>query len=174
MQLRVPHNAILVSAGIRRIASIGGNRSDFATLSGIGVGGVLLSRALLIAALAFLAPACAGPVGLGCRDGRAMVNDMLYFGTAKPGGVVSAGEWRRFVDTAVTPRFPDGLTLWAASGQWREEGGSVVRESSYVLSLVHADDAAAEKAVDEIRKAYRAQFHQESVLRVRGKACVTF
>jgi hypothetical protein len=56
------------------------------------------------------------------------VNDLLCFGTVKPSGVVTPEEWAAFLAKSVTPRFPAGLTVWQASGQWRNESGGVVRE----------------------------------------------
>ena len=49
--------------------------------------------------------------------------------------------------------------------------GNVVREASHVLNLVHPGDAASEKAVQEIVGAYKTQFQQEAVLRVRSRVC---
>ena len=105
---------------------------------------------------------------------QAMVNDLLYFGMAKPGGVVSAEEWAAFLGSVVTPRFPAGLTSWPASGQWRSADGSLTRESSHILNLMHASDAASEAAVREVVAEYKAQFKQEAVLRVKSYACVSF
>ncbi len=105
---------------------------------------------------------------------QALVNDLLYFGMAKPGGVVSAEEWAAFLGSVVTPRFPAGLTSWPASGQWRSADGSLTRENPHLLNLLHASDAASEVAVREVVAEYKAQFEQEAVLRVKSYACVSF
>src|SRR5512135_639429 len=105
---------------------------------------------------------CASVTSAACRDGAPAVSDLLYFGTAKPGGVVSAAEWSDFLRDVVTPRFPAGLTAWQAAGQWRSGRGSVDREASYVLSLVHPDDAPSEEAVRAIVSAYKSRFRQEA------------
>lgn len=112
-------------------------------------------------------PACSGAESLS-------VQEFLYFGTAKPGGVVTPEEWSAFLAGVVTPRFPLGLTVWQAAGQWRGSDGAVVREASNVLNLVHPDDVPAEKAVLEIVAAYKSQFEQEAVLRVKAQACASF
>jgi hypothetical protein len=111
-----------------------------------------------------------------CRSGeQASVHDTLYFGTGRPdGGVVSVGEWTRFLETVVTPRFPQGLTVSEVSGQWRGNDGSIVRESTHVLQLVHPDDAASEELVVEIAQTYKTQFEQEAVLRVSSRVCTSF
>jgi hypothetical protein len=102
------------------------------------------------------------------------VVDTLYFGGAYPDGVVTSAQWKDFVDSVVTPRFPEGLTVVEAAGQYRTAAGIIQHEPSWVLQLVHAEDAATEAAIREIRTAYRTQFKQEAVLRVRSKACVSF
>ena len=113
------------------------------------------------------APACAS-------GQQPMTSELLYFGTAVPQGNVSADDWRGFVDAVVTPRFPDGLTAWPASGQWKPAGGAMVHEASWVLNIVHAPDAQSDAAIAEIVDAYRKRFHQDAVLRVASPACVAF
>ena len=113
------------------------------------------------------------------QDGRcavgeqATVSDLLYFGTNKPGGVVSAEEWTNFLSAVVTPRFPAGLTAWQASGQWQSSDGTLTREGSYVLSLIHPADAHSESAVRTIIAEYKTRFQQEAVLRVKAHACMS-
>lgn len=112
---------------------------------------------------------------LQCGSGeRRFVNDQLYFGTAKPTGVVTSEEWTEFLRTAVTPRFPQGLSVWLASGQWRSADGSITHEASFVLNLVHPEDEPNESAVRAITTEYKSNFAQESVLRVKSYACVSF
>lgn len=119
--------------------------------------------------------ACASLHKPGCQgDSQSAIQDSLYFGTGKPDGTVTAGEWTKFLETTVTPRFPQGLTVSRASGQWRGATGSIIRESSHVLQLVHPDDTASEKSINEIIATYKAQFRQEAVLRVKTDACVSF
>ena len=109
-----------------------------------------------------------------CRASEDLVvADTLYFGTNKPGGVVSADEWQDFLATGVTPRFPQGITSWRASGQWRSAAGALEHEASYVLQLVHADTADTERGLREVMALYRARFAQEAVLRVRLPACIS-
>jgi hypothetical protein len=103
-----------------------------------------------------------------------MVNELLYFGTATPNGVVSAEEWSAFLAGVVTPRFPQGLSVWQASGQWQSANGSLTRENSYVLNLDHPESTAAEQSIQAIGAEYKKRFRQESVLRVKSYACVSF
>ena len=119
--------------------------------------------------------ACASLQDAKCKSSeRLAVQDTLYFGTKKPNGVVTREEWARFLEAIVTPRFPQGLTVSEAEGQWRGGDGSLVGESTHVLHLVHPDDGPNEKFVTEIVSSYKAQFEQEAVLRVKTSACVSF
>lgn len=88
---------------------------------------------------------------------------------------VSDAEWSRFVDEEATPRFPAGLTVLDAVGQYRGADGGLVKEPSKVLFLLFApDDAAAPAKAAEIAEAYKRRFQQESVLTVLRSACAAF
>src|SRR5918993_5826829 len=63
----------------------------------------------------------------------------LYFGLARPKGAVTELEWQIFLRDEVTKRFPEGLTVWEAQGQWRTPAGTIDQERSKVLLLVHPD-----------------------------------
>ncbi|MBI3830254.1 MAG: DUF3574 domain-containing protein [Planctomycetes bacterium] len=107
--------------------------------------------------------------------GKELLKTELYFGRGKPdGGVVSDAEWTDFLDKEVTPRFPDGLTVLDAQGQWRGEQGRVVKEPSKVLVLLHEDSAGTAKLLDELIAAYKKRFAQESVLRVTQRVHAAF
>ena len=136
---------------------------------------------VLAAAAAIAVTGCASgpdpvlvPARTCARGQQPMRSELLYFGAAMPQGMVSAEDWRRFVDEVVTPHFPDGLTAWPASGQWRSADGTLLHEASWVLEIVHAPDVASDTAIVEIVAAYKQRFRQESVLRVSSDACVTF
>jgi hypothetical protein len=92
----------------------------------------------------------------------------LFFGTAQPDGVVSEEEFRMFVDLFVTPRFPEGLTVVEAAGQFTGADGVLVKEDAFVLVLLYPAETASEShwKIETIRRLYRKQFQQESVLRV--------
>jgi hypothetical protein len=96
----------------------------------------------------------------------------LYFGTARPKGSVSELEWQIFLRDEVTSRFPDGLTVWDADGQWRAPGGRIDHERTKVLLLVHPDTSAARESVREIIARYRKAFDQQSVLWETARVCV--
>src|SRR5688500_11884439 len=89
----------------------------------------LFLRASIAVLFVSLAGCASMPRPLACSPGeQLLVHDSLYFGTAKPNGVVTAAEWAEFLGNTVTPRFPQGLTAWQASGQWRGADGAIVNE----------------------------------------------
>jgi hypothetical protein len=101
------------------------------------------------------------------------VRTTLYFGLSRPKGpAVSELEWQLFLRDDVTTRFPDGLTVWEATGQWRTPAGSIDREQSKVLLLVHPDTSAARQSVQAVIDSYRKSFDQQSVLWERARVCV--
>lgn len=131
---------------------------------------LLVSVALVSSLLA----GCATVDELHCRPGeQPAIADLLYFGTAKPKGIVSDADWSDFLRSAVAPRFPAGLTAWPASGQWQSADGSLIRENSFVLSLVHPADEASEAAIRSIVSEYKSRFQQEAVLRIKSYACAS-
>lgn len=103
------------------------------------------------------------------------VLDRLYFGRSMPNGEeVSEEAWNQFVDEVVTPRFPDGLTLWHAEGQWQDASGVIIQEATFILEVAHEDNPASDTQVDEIIEEYKVRFQQESVLRVTEQIEVAF
>jgi hypothetical protein len=102
----------------------------------------------------------------------ARVRTTLYFGLARPKGAVTELEWQIFLRDEVTMRFPDGLTVWEAQGQWRTPAGTLDHEQSKVLLLVHADTAEARQSVQALIETYRKAFDQQSVLWESARVCV--
>ena len=95
----------------------------------------------------------------------------------KMGGqiAVSQAAWARFVDREITPRFPDGLTVIDATGQWRDpREGRIVREPSKLVQIVLPGKDEDQQHLDEIAAAYKARFHQQSVGIIVRPACVAF
>ena len=103
------------------------------------------------------------------------VLDRLYFGRAMPeDGEVTEAAWDAFLAQVVTPRFPDGLTVWQAEGQWQEEAGQLIREGTFILEVVHPKGKADDDKLAAIIAAYKERFAQESVLRVTQPVNVQF
>ena len=112
-------------------------------------------------------------VGMDCgAKSAAQVRTTLYFGLARPKGSVTELEWQLFLRDEVTKRFPEGLTVWEAEGQWRSAAGTIDHEQSKVLLLVHPDTPAARQSVQDLIETYRKGFQQESVLWESARVCV--
>lgn len=137
----------------------------------------LLILALLIASLP--APAAEAQQKSAEVPCEPFIRTELFFGTRKPNGrEVSMREWRAFLRRSVTPEFPDGLTVLAGTGQFRNSGGIIVREKSILLILLYPARTQSEsrEKIERIRQAYKRDFRQESVLRVDDPqpVCVSF
>jgi hypothetical protein len=101
---------------------------------------------------------------------KTMARLELLFGTAG----LDAAQWHLFLEEEVTPRFPNGLTVLEAYGQWRNGEGIIIKEPSRMLVIWHEIDAQADAKIEAIRSAYKKQFGQTSVMRVDGSSCVSF
>lgn len=120
-----------------------------------------------------IAPAAAGQ-SIDCPSGTAprMVAELIFGRNIGEVVGVGEGEWQGFLDAEVTPRFPSGLTVVDAAGQWRDPGsGRIVREPSKLLLIVLGEDATAHAGVAQIIAAYKRRFNQHSVLLLIRHAC---
>ena len=134
--------------------------------------GLILAAALGCAARAAPGPA---PAPVCVAGDTVLVRETLYFGRNRStGGTVSDAEWHGFLDQVLTPRFPAGLTVVHATGQWKGRSGVVEQEPSEIVTLFHAGDAAARTAVAEVTAEYKRRFGQEAVLRERDSTCAAF
>ena len=139
-----------------------------------------LAVAVLIAALAALLPQSTGraqsaPSAAFCgSNGSHQMRTTLYFGLSHPAGVISESQWQTFLRQQVTPRFPDGLAVWQADGQWRTSEGKIAREPARVLLLVHDETPSVRQSITEIVRLYKRDFHQESVLWETAPVCAAF
>lgn len=131
-----------------------------------------MSRTLLLLALAVGACARPGAPPVCTAPLKPAVAIDLYFGRDKPsGGEVTDAEWGAFVTEVVTSRFPDGLSVFDSSGQYREPTGRIVRERSKRLAVIVFDAPAHKAKVIEIVEAYKQRFGQYSVFRVEQPVC---
>jgi hypothetical protein len=121
------------------------------------------------------APSTAVPAAACAVGDTALVRDVIYFGRNRPGGgTVSDADWQRFLDEVVTPRFPAGLTVVDATGQWRGRSGVVEQERSEIVTVFHRGDDGSRGAVADVAAEYKRRFQQEAVLRERSATCARF
>src|SRR5215510_4503854 len=71
-----------------------------------------------------------GAVSSGKRFNR---TELLLGLSRRDGSTVTDAEFQHFVDTEVTPRLPNGFTVVAGSGQFKDSRGLIVREGARVL-----------------------------------------
>jgi hypothetical protein len=115
------------------------------------------------------APLASGP----CRPGQDIGEVAeLFFGLSR----TSEQEWRDFLASVVTPRFPDGLTVVDAQGQWRNPQREVViREPSKVVVIaIPKPSEEINQKLQEIISRYKARFRQQSVGLIVRPSCVSF
>lgn len=155
-----------------------------------------MTSRLLLPSLLILLAACAGapavPSGVGAsvpadaaRPGYASgwVRSELYFGLGSEDGAstrpqtdaIGEARWRAFLDREVTPRFPDGLTVFDAYGQWLFRGAAAPeRLRTRVLVVLHEDTAQHRADIEAIRVAWKQATGQQSVLWSRQPVEVSF
>lgn len=102
----------------------------------------------------------------------------LYFGVGdrdEPSTRIDDTRWQGFLDREVTPRFPDGLTVFDAYGQWLFRGRAAPeRLDSKVLVILHPDTSEERAKLDAIRLAWKAETGHQSVLWSSQVAEVSF
>jgi len=122
---------------------------------------------LAAVALALIVSACATTGGV--------ISDRLYFGqNIGMDRTVSPDDWKDFVATVVTPRFPKGLTIFQGDGQWRDPQGNLVHEHTYIIEVEHEPSAEVESAIAAIAAEYKKRFQQDAVLRITQQATMRF
>ena len=125
-------------------------------------------------ALALAVPATAQ---VACRaDQKASeVVEMIFGRKISDRIAVTNGAFARFVDREITPRFPDGLSVVDAAGQWLDpDKKRVVREPSKIVTIVLRDSEKGQSEIEAIARAYKKLFKQQSVGVILRAACVSF
>ncbi|GDY12707.1 hypothetical protein LBMAG53_15850 [Planctomycetota bacterium] len=102
------------------------------------------------------------------------VASRLYLGLSNKDGEISQEDIRVFTDLEVTPRFPDGLTIYQTEGRWRSKDGTIGKERSVVIEIIHHGTAEDHARIEQIIDRYKARFRQESVLLVVTRPTVEF
>jgi hypothetical protein len=125
--------------------------------------------------LSFLADAAsAQTVECSSPQQRMLAIDLL-FGRGSGGLRITEQAWTQFLAREITPRFPDGLTVIDAAGQWRNpQGGAIVRERSKVVMIVVPENPPVQERIEAIAAAYKRQFKQQSVGILIRTACASF
>jgi len=134
-------------------------------------------RATVAIFLALASPGSAGAQPSLCPAGlRPQEVAQLLFGRNVGDRLgVSETQWGRFVDREISPRFPDGLTVLDAKGQWRDQArNTIVHEPSKVVEIILPGKDDDLERLNQIAAAYKNRFRQQSVGIVMRGACVSF
>jgi len=126
-----------------------------------------------LAALALLTPLTAAAAQDCAPPLKPMLRAELYFGRSVAGGQVSDTQWSQFARTELTRRFPDGLTILDARGEWRD-GRRVVRERSKLVIAVMPDTPDAHQRIASAAETYKKRYRQKSVGIVTQTVCAAF
>jgi hypothetical protein len=133
----------------------------------------IFACALFAASLNGIGPANAQDAACPAAQ-QSMQQIELMFGRNIAGRLgVSEAAWARFLAREVTPRFPEGLSVLNAAGQWQDKDrGRVVHEPSKLVIIVTADDPRDKIAA--IVAAYKQKFRQQSVGVISRPVCAAF
>ncbi len=106
---------------------------------------------------------------------QTLTKDELYFGMSKPGrGMISEAQWEQFLNSEITPRFRDGLTVLEGYGQYLNSRGILAKEKTKLVILIYVSSPEKNQAINEIIDSYKQKFQQESVLRVNSTVQVSY
>ena len=134
-----------------------------------------ITLALLVVAT-LVSASCSDTDNSACPEGTDLfVKYELFMGRSGPDGeVVDNQSWDAFLADTVTPRFPDGLTVLDARGQWRNSEGQILTERAKLLVILAPPGEEPRGLIDEVSDGYKHRFNQESVLEVESDTCVSF
>ena len=107
---------------------------------------------------------------------KPMIEVEMMFGRNIGGRLgVTEARWREFLAREVTTRFPEGLTVFDTSGQWRDaKKKTVVREPSKIVRVIVPADVDTQEKIAAVASAYKTRFRQDSVGVLSRPACVSF
>jgi hypothetical protein len=136
-----------------------------------------LYRVLRLGGMLIVGGCATAPAALTCAAGQQvmLLAELLFGRNVGDRMGVSERSFAAFVDEEVTPRFPGGLTILDAKGQYRDMArGAIVREPSKVIVIAVKDEEQTRQSLAAIAEAYKRRFDQQSVGMILRPACVSF
>jgi cytochrome c len=125
----------------------------------------LAACAFLLVLLPCLASGCGGGGEQESVSRPTLVQSQVYLGGNIPGGgVVSEEEFGAFIGEVVTPEFPGGITVFDTYGQMQRGDGTIEKQQTKVLLLVHENSKADSERVIGVIDAYRDRFGTPQVM----------
>ncbi len=127
---------------------------------------VFLALVLICATSLVLTAGCGGKDASKKEGQPTWVQSVIYFGRDIPGGgVVTEEQFAKFLNDVVTKESPKGLTAFDSYGQMQKDDGSIEKQSTKVVLLVHQKTAANSEAIKRIIDSYRSSFGTPQVMR---------
>jgi hypothetical protein len=130
----------------------------------------------VLAACAALASCAPPPAACLLPGQKPMLMIDLFFGRDIEGrGPVTDAEWADFTRTDITPRFPDGFSVFDAHGQWlNPQTNRIGAEASKMVRIEAMQAPGTAAKIAAVANAYRTQFHQSAVGISTAPVCAAF
>jgi hypothetical protein len=110
---------------------------------------------------------------IGSRD-EPLISARLYLGLTNAKGPIPPADIAAFADTAITPLFPSGLTIFHADGQCQTSDHALVKEPSVVIELIYPDSEENRQRLLILIEKIKTVFKQRTVLLVVTHASINF
>ena len=100
----------------------------------------------------------------------------IAFGRNCPdGSSVSDAAWQAFEAETIARAFPDGFTVLAAHGAWRDAAsGETIQEPSVIVEVAHDGAPETLAAIRAVAAVYKTLFRQDAVMLTTTAAEVEF
>ena len=131
---------------------------------------------LMVVAVGAVAACGESDAASACPEGSELFVEYRLFLGRSSGGVevVSDEEWEVFLKDIITPKFPAGLTVLDAQGQWRGAEDVLEGERSKLLIILAPRGGDAALRLTEVADGYKGLFNQEAVIYTTSATCVGF
>ena len=137
----------------------------------------IFAQAIAVLLLAVFLSGSAHAQSLECRGAQKaqQVAELIFGRRIGTRVAVTETQFVLFVGDEITTRFPDGLTVFNATGTWRDKtSNKIMHEPTKIVLIVlpgNADDLAR---LNKVAEAYKRRFQQQSVGMILRPACVSF
>ena len=137
----------------------------------------IVAQAIAIFILAASLPGSAHAQSLECRGAQKaqQVAELIFGRRIGTRVAVTETQFVLFVGDEITTRFPDGLTVFNATGTWRDKtSNKIMHEPTKIVLIVLPGNADDLDRLNQVAEAYKRRFQQQSVGMILRPACVSF
>lgn len=82
----------------------------------------------------------------------------MHFGMGLGTNAITPELFTQFIDKQVMPRFPEGLTVTVARGQWNSPQVGVIREKTAIVDIQGDGSEECKEKIKAIAEAYTKRF----------------